>query len=253
MVVRRLGNGEVGLVALHGFTQQGRTFGELAGLLDHTVMAPDLPGHGATEVTPVTIDSTVGSLISVLESAGRPLPMLGYSQGGRLALLLALHRPDLVERLILVSASPGISGSVERASRRDLDERLAGHIEEVGIEVFIDEWLALPMFAGLKNRSAEWVARDRALRLENTAAGLAAALRGLGQGVQPHVGHRLRELRIPVLLIAGALDEKYRDLTYRMESTLPDATVSVFAGAGHAVIGEQPEAVAEVIRTFLPA
>ncbi len=253
MAVHTFGTGDPGLVALHGFTQHGGSFAEPAELLGHTVMAPDLPGHGSTEVAPVTIESALESVAIVLESVGRPLPLLGYSQGGRLALLLALHRPDLVQRLILVSASPGIAGAVERASRRDLDERLAGHIEEVGVEAFIDEWLALPMFAGLRNRPSEWLARDRALRIENTVRGLAGAVRGMGQGVQPYVGDRLSEVQMPVLLIAGALDHKYRDLAYQMGTTLPDATPSIIAGAGHAVIGEHPEAVVATIRTFLPA
>ncbi len=253
MVVHRYGDGEVGLVALHGFTQHGGSFRELAGLLEHTVLAPDLPGHGRTESTPVTIESALQGLVAAMEAIGRPRPVLGYSQGGRLALLLALHRPDLIERLILVSASPGISGSAARTSRRELDERLAGHIEEVGIEAFIDEWLALPMFAGLLHRPAEWIARDRAMRLENTAQGLADALRGMGQGVQPYVGDRLGEVQMPVLLIAGGRDDKYRDLAYRMGSALSEATVWVDPSAGHAVIGEQPDSVAGTIRSWLPA
>ena len=48
---------------------------------------------------------------------------------------------------------------------------------------------------------------------------------------------------MPVTLIAGERDAKFRAIAERMAAALPDATLHVVAGAGHAVQLEQPEAV----------
>ena len=53
-------------------------------------------------------------------------------------------------------------------------------------------------------------------RLRNTPAGLAAALRGLGTGVMEPLWDRLPELTIPVTLIVGERDEKFRALAAQM-------------------------------------
>ena len=50
---------------------------------------------------------------------------LGYSMGGRYALHVALRHPELVRRLVLVSATGGIDDPAERAARREGDEALA--------------------------------------------------------------------------------------------------------------------------------
>jgi 2-succinyl-6-hydroxy-2,4-cyclohexadiene-1-carboxylate synthase len=85
-------------------------------------------------------------------------------------------------------------------------------------------------------------------RLQNTPAGLARALRGLGTGALPSLWERLGELRAPVLLLAGERDRKFREIAARMAAALPDARVLAVPGAGHAAHLEAPEAVAEAIR-----
>jgi 2-succinyl-6-hydroxy-2,4-cyclohexadiene-1-carboxylate synthase len=99
--------------------------------------------------------------------------------GGRHALRLALDRPDLVERLVLIGASPGLADTGEREQRRAADDALATHLEQIGVAAFVDEWLAQPIFAGLPV-----AAQFRDERRTNTAAGLAASLRLAGAGAQ---------------------------------------------------------------------
>lgn len=250
---RRFGIGDPHLIALHGFTQHGGAFAELAALLDLTVTAPDLPGHGRTEVSPVTAGVAIDAVSAVIESIGPPVALLGYSQGGRLALQLALTRPELVSRLVLISTSPGISGTQQREERKKRDEALAGYVLSAGIDAFIDEWLALPMFAGLLRRQADWIRSDRRLRLENTAEGLAAALRGMGQGVQRYFGDELAGLGMPALFVAGADDPDYLDHATAMASAVPNGALSVVNGAGHSLVGEAPEAVSVAVRGFVGA
>jgi 2-succinyl-6-hydroxy-2,4-cyclohexadiene-1-carboxylate synthase len=171
---------------------------------------------------------------------------VGYSQGGRLCLQLALDRPDVVHRLVLVSASPGIADPTERAARHDADEKLAQDIEHDGIDAFLERWLAQPLFATLPRAQSGLEERRKA----NTVDWLTYQLRTLGQGVQPSNWDRLPELAMPVLLIVGELDEKYVDIAQRMADVIPDARVEVVAGAGHACHLEQPEVVAQLLASW---
>ena len=84
-------------------------------------------------------------------------------------------------------------------------------------------------------------------RRRNTAPGLAAALRGLGTGAMPSLWDRLGELPMPVELVVGARDDKFRAIAGRMAERLRDARVHVVEGAGHAVHLERPDAVADVL------
>ena len=249
--LRHLGDRPVGLVALHGFTQHGGSFEELASCLDVGVLAIDLPGHGASEIHPITFEVAVDVIGSVLESFSSPVAVLGYSQGGRIALGLVVAQPELVDRVVLVSASSGIEDSERREERRLSDGALADRIEEIGVPAFVDEWLGAGLFEALRRRPEEWRSRDRRIRLENTAAGLAAALRGIGQGAQPYLGRHLRDSPTPALLVVGERDAKYRSIAASMSAELPRSTIEVISDAGHSVIGEQPEAVAQVVNGFI--
>lgn len=251
MNLRLHGTEPAAFVALHGFTQHGAAFKELASYLGASVLAPDLPGHGSTEAHPASFSVAVDVVVSVLQSRPSPATLVGYSQGGRVALGVALSRPDLIEGLVLISASPGIEDPALRDARRAADDGLAGRIEEIGLAAFIDEWLSLSIFAGLGRRSAVWRASDRGLRLENTAAGLAGALRGMGQGAQPYLGAQLAGLSTPALFIAGGEDRRYVEYAEQMHGSAPRGVLRIVPGAGHALVGEAPEAVADLIGHFL--
>ncbi len=172
--------------------------------------------------------------------------LAGYSMGGRLALALALRRPERVRALVLVSASPGLAGPEDRAARRAADERLAARIEAIGVEAFAREWAAQPLFEGQPEAVAALAHEDR---LRRSAADHAAQLRGLGTGVMPPLWARLGELAMPVTLVVGARDARFRAVAERMAERLADAAIVVVPGAGHAVALEAPAAVAEAIDT----
>ncbi len=171
---------------------------------------------------------------------------VGYSMGGRLCLQLALDRPGLVERLALVSASPGIEDDATRDARRASDDELARDLERDGVESFLHRWLDQPLFAGLPSARAGLAQRIAA----NTIERLAHQLRELGQGTQPSNWDRLADLRVPVLLIVGERDAKYRDIAERMASRMSDARVETIASAGHACHLEEPAAVAHLLSTW---
>jgi 2-succinyl-6-hydroxy-2,4-cyclohexadiene-1-carboxylate synthase len=244
---------------VHGFTQSGRSWAPIVHLLagSHEVVTVDVPGHGGS--SRVRAGLTEGAEL-LGETAGRAA-YVGYSLGGRLCLHLALVAPELVERLVLVSTSPGIGDSGERASRSRADEALAGRLDgstsgggapPLDVGAFLDEWLSGPLFAHLSQEAA-----GRAARLENTPAGLAASLRLMGAGTQQPLWGRLRELTMPVLLVAGATDRRYAALAAESAAAIAAGgggrrvAVEIVAGAGHAVPFEEPDAFVRVLLEFL--
>ncbi len=167
--------------------------------------------------------------------------------GGRFCLHAALARPDLVERLVLISATAGLDDPADRAARRASDEALADHLLTVGVPTFLDEWLTLPLFAGLPPDRAHRSAREA-----NTAAGLASSLRLAGTGTQVPLWDRLADLTLPVLVVTGADDAKFTAVGRRVvESIGPNAELAVVEGAGHTVHLEQPDRFLGVLLPWL--
>jgi 2-succinyl-6-hydroxy-2,4-cyclohexadiene-1-carboxylate synthase len=248
--VRTVGTGPPVLL-LHGFTQTGACLGPLADDLarDHTVVLPDLPGHGGSGgVTGAGLWDTADLLADVVaDLSARPVVVVGYSLGGRTALHLALAHPDLVGALVLVGATAGIDDPDERAVRAASDDALADRIERVGVDAFLEEWLAQPLFAGLP----PWARFDDERR-SNTAAGLADSLRHAGTGRMDPLWDRLGSLDVPVRCLAGQRDAKFRALAERLAAAVgPTGAVGVIDGAGHAAHLEAPEAVVGQVRDVL--
>jgi 2-succinyl-6-hydroxy-2,4-cyclohexadiene-1-carboxylate synthase len=232
------------LVLLHGFTNTGASFNDLRAALPsrYRVIAPDIRGHGAAgEVRPITLE---GVLEDLAQLAPPQFELGGYSQGGRIALHAAFAMPDRVQRLYLLGASPGLDNAAARAERRRADEALACAAESSTIEEFVSRWARTPVLADQRPEVRADVMTDR---LRNTPEGLAAALRGLGTGALPSVWHRLRALSIPVELIVGERDVKFRTTAERMVELLPDARIHIVPDAGHAVHRENPLSVAAMI------
>lgn len=236
------------LVLIHGFAQTGRCWGPVADDLarDHEVVRIDAPGHGGS--APVRAD--LPTTAQLLAEAGGPAVYVGYSMGGRMALHVALDRPEVVQGLVLVGATPGIEDDEERAERQARDRRLAHRLRsggDEGLSAFVAEWLAQPLFAGLPG----W-ARFEEERQRNTADGLAASLELAGTGSQRPLWSGLRRLTMPVLLVAGADDTRYTDIAARMADTIgPHAQHVAIPDAGHTAHLEQPEPFIEVLRSWL--
>jgi 2-succinyl-6-hydroxy-2,4-cyclohexadiene-1-carboxylate synthase len=236
------------LVLLHGFTQTGRSWQPVLHALAarYRAVAPDLPGHGGFAHRRPASFAACDAYVRALAD-GR-FTLAGYSMGGRVALHAALSLGDRVARLVLIGASPGLAEAAERAARAAEDAALADRIEAIGLEAFVREWAAQPLFDGMPRGIAELVETDR---LRNTAPGLAAALRGLGTGVMPSLWERLGELAMPVELVVGERDEKFGEIAERMARRIDDAHVHVVAGAGHAAHLEAPDAIVEILRNQL--
>jgi 2-succinyl-6-hydroxy-2,4-cyclohexadiene-1-carboxylate synthase len=232
------------VVLLHGFTHTGASWDPVVAALaeSYRALAPDIRGHGsAADRVPVTIEGVLDDLAAV---APATYTLVGYSMGGRIALHAALALPARIDRLVLIGASPGIVDAAEREARRCADDRLADEIEGSSIEQFAARWAQTPVLGGQPPAVAAAVYGDR---LRNRPQGLARALRGLGTGALASLWHRLPEIEMPVVLVVGERDDKFRAIACDMASGLMDADVITVPGAGHAVHLEAPGAVAEVI------
>ncbi|WP_022928519.1 alpha/beta fold hydrolase [Patulibacter americanus] len=241
------------VLALHGFGGSSRSWDAVRDALPAGVVliAPDLRGHGtAAGRRPVDLRSTLTDLEGELAVAARDAPcgrvaLAGYSLGGRLALHLALARPELLEHVVLVSSTSGLEDEEERAARRAADEEQARFLEREGLEAFADRWATLPLWDGDPPAVR---AAQRAAIADGDAAGLAAALRGLGAGAVPAVGHRLATLATPLTVVVGGRDRRYRAIGARVLGLAAQpAGEVVVPDAGHGLLREAPAAVAAAL------
>jgi 2-succinyl-6-hydroxy-2,4-cyclohexadiene-1-carboxylate synthase len=245
------------LLLLHGFTGRGTSW------VSHTaafarsfrVVTVDLPGHGRSGVAApsrMTVERTADDLATILaRHHAVPASVLGYSLGARIALRLAVAHPDAVDRLVLESPSAGILDAGERAARRTADESLADRIEHDGIGDFVTAWEGNPIFATHAALAPALVARQRAIRLASDPAGLAASLRGAGQGAMEPLHDRLGEVTAPTLVIGGALDDRGRPRAEEVAAGIPGARLAILDGVGHTPHLEAPHRFRRLVLDFV--
>ena len=237
----------VPLALVHGFTQTRRSWAWLAERLAgaHQVVLVDAPGHGGSADHRLNLWSAGRELVRTVGEAD----LVGYSMGARICLHAALGTPTQVRRLVLVGATAGIADPEARAQRRADDLALAQSIEQGGnraLPELLERWLAQPLFRGLSPETAGL--QDR---LANTAAGLASSLRLCGTGTQQPLDERLGRLTIPVLLVVGERDAKFKVEAERLAACIPRAETAVVEGAGHACHLEQPEPFLDLVEGWL--
>lgn len=242
------------IVLLHGFTGSHESWAQVADRWsdDYWIVAPDLPGHGRTpapeDPQELAFPAAVGRLDALLSHISiDKAAVIGYSMGGRLALSWAVRSGQRIAALVLESASPGLDDAAERTQRQQHDRMLADAIEARGLSWFVPHWAGQPLF---HTQSAALRARDNKIRAAQNPFGLAQSLRGAGTGAQEPLWTHLSGLAMPVLLITGGLDSKFRVIAERMASAIPQARCISVAGAGHVVHGEQPDQFDELVRNF---
>jgi 2-succinyl-6-hydroxy-2,4-cyclohexadiene-1-carboxylate synthase len=232
-------------VFVHGFTQTSSSWKPIAARFaadGYEAIVVDAPGHG--DSTNIRADLRRGAdMLTALCGLG---VYIGYSLGGRLCMHAALMYPHLVRGLAVIGASPGIADESERAARRSADNKLADHIVDTGVDAFLDEWLARPLFAGMEIDDEQ-----RADRLRNTAEGLASSLRHAGTGAQGSLWPRLREMNMPVLTMAGELDLKFASIGRQIAASVPQGGSLEVPGAGHAAHLQDPEHVIARLTAWL--
>lgn len=233
------------VTCLHGFSQHGDTWEELIGLVGPKFrwLAPDL--------TATHLEDAVAEVLRLWDREGVSRShLVGYSQGGRLALYLASGHPERLQTLTAIGAHAGLEGAARRL-RLEQDHALAEQIEREGVDWFAGYWAARPIFNGLQRRGTAFLGRLDAGRRKNDPDRLAATLRGMGPGATAPFWDRLDRIQVPTMLLAGAEDPLYVDFATRLARAIPRARAVIVPRAGHAVHLEQPEATARLLADHL--
>jgi pimeloyl-ACP methyl ester carboxylesterase len=212
------------LVVLHG---NGGNLGALRYQIEffrsrREVIAIDSRGHGKSELGPgrLTYEQMADDVAVLLaQRHSAPADVIGWSDGGIVALLLALHHPAAVRRL----AVSGVNVSPDALSPADLTALTADlHNAEVKLA------------AG--DRSRPWKVIGQQLQLMIT---------------QPHLTPAdLARITAPVLLLAGEHDIFPEAYTRGIAAALPHAQVHIFPGADHGALQEVPDAFNATVMTF---
>jgi pimeloyl-ACP methyl ester carboxylesterase len=244
------------VVFLHAGIADQRAFTGVMELLspDVDVLAYDRRGFGATTYRRETHDP-VADLCAVLDAAGMDRAVLvGNSQGGQIALNVALTRPQRVSGLVLVA--PGVSGAPETAD------------DEIGADAAAI-WATLEAAEAAGDLDALNRGEIR-LWLDGPTAPegrIPGAIRQLVLDMNhialhaPHPGRereppdawsRLAEVGCPTLVVAGDLDLPHFASRCRfLVEHMPNARLEVMPGVAHLPALEQPEAFARLLRGFL--
>ena len=227
----------------------------------HTVIAPDFPGHGASEAA--AGDYSIGSLASGLRDLLLALgheraTLVGHSLGGGVAMQLSYQFPEMVERLVLVSSGglgPEVSPVLRAAALPGADLFIsvtAGPGEKVGS--MIGRGLAA---IGLRpNADVAELARGYASLGDpaRRAAFLDTLHAVVGtRGQRVHAGDRLYLAEaVPVLIVWGARDSiipvRHGEEAHRL---MPGSRLEVFQDVGHMPQLEAPGRLIAVLERFL--
>lgn len=254
----RTGEDGAAVVFLHGLFGQGKNFTQIAkGLTpDYQSLLMDLPNHGHSDWTTHLDYTEMADLIAEELRAGvaseGPVHLVGHSMGGKVAMVLALRHPELIDKLAVVDISPvsakGSMGEFEHlldslatldlealTSRREADEQLKEPISQSMTRGFLLQSLAR------ENGEFRWLSNLKLLRAELDVIGGFPDLSD-------------SEFTRPVLWVAGAespyIKDEHRPV---MRELFPRAHLLRLKDAGHWVHAEQPQAFISVLRHFFEA
>jgi len=238
---------------LHGFTGSPSSWDEVVARMpgDWTVLAPALVGHrGGPKCDPSHgFAAEVDRLADwIARKSPGPAHLVGYSLGARLALGMLVRHPKRFARATLIGLNPGLSDETQRKARVLVDEHWCELLETHGIDAFARAWQDQPLFASQRSLSAEVLAAQHQIRLDQDPRGLSCALRQLGLGAMPCWRSRLSDIEVPVHLVSGAQDEKFSALASDVAAQLARATVERVPGVGHNPVLESPALVAETLQ-----
>lgn len=241
---------------LHGLFGRGKNFTSIAKALEpeFSSLLVDLPNHGDSEWTEDfsyvdMADSVASTIAEVTDPDDLPVHLVGHSLGGKVAMVLALRHPELIDRLAVVDIAPTAGGSL------GVFEHLLSSLAELDLEQIESRSAA---DEALQEKIPEDAIRGFLLQnLRTTSAGYAwqpnltllhASLPTIGDF--PATGEATFDG--PVLWIAGEKsDYVSREDLPLMRSLFPRATLLTVKGSGHWVHSEKPQIFVSALQTFL--
>lgn len=223
----------------HGFAASSHMFASTvpAIVADHTAIVWDMPGHGRSEAPDdaeqYSVTGSLDLMLGLLDEAdAERAVVLGHSLGGYLSLQFALAHPDRVSGVVLVDTGPGYRNDAARDVWNEMASDYAVNLERHGLD-------GLPA-------SAELSAGRHA-----TAVGLAHTARRVLVQHDAHVIDGLPTIAVPTLVVVGERDEAFVKGSQYMAAKIPDATLVVIAGCGHAPPVTHPEPFNRALRAYI--
>lgn len=222
------------LVLLHGGMSDGTGWGmQVPALAEQFhLYVPDRRGHGRTPDTdaPFSYDAMADETVAFVEAVvGGPAHLVGWSDGGIVALLVALSRPDLVDRQVVI----GTNFHHDGLNPADLDLGEGPDDPEVAMMKMLYVANAVD---GEEHWPVYYAKTSRMWREEPT---LTVA--------------DLARITAPTLVMAGDDEPVPLAHTCALYEALPTSELFVVPGASHGVPLEQPELVNAAIGRFLTA
>lgn len=245
MVVRVSGEGPA-LICVHGFTTTSEFWKEQVAefSLDHTLIRPNLPGHGVSP-HPQTRDYTIDAFARDIELLFEHFRLdravlVGLSMGGTIAQRFAVDNPERLDGLVLVGATPHGLGPDVNA------ENVLSAIDKAGVARSSQDVIE-KSFASVAPRSLVEFAKREVVQTPDFVA--RAAIRSLNAADSRSW---LESIKVPTLVVVGEDDI----ITPPQESKqladgIPSAELRIIEKAGHFPMLEQPAAFNPMLRKFL--
>jgi pimeloyl-ACP methyl ester carboxylesterase len=259
---RRGGQGSV-LLLLHGIAGSSLTWVPAMSLLqsDYTVLAPDFPGHGASEKPPG--DYSLGNLASAMRDFLNLLgidraTVVGQSFGGGVALQFAYQFPERCERLVLVDAG-GLGREVNWILRL---ATLPGaeYVMPALFPASVGNWgdSVVKFFGGRGFPNAQAVEMWRSYKSLTEGESRRAFVRTIRSVIDPGgqsvsaVDRLYLTAHMPTLIVWGDHDRIIPlDHAYKAHAAIPNSRLEVMEGVGHYPHVEEPVRFVEILRDFL--
>ena len=197
----------------------------------HRVIAPERRGHGRTADArgPITYEAMAEDMAAFMDALGVPQAhLVGYSDGANIGMLLAIHRPELVRRLVLVSGNFNATGMTRQfivRMRRATADGFAPELAEAHRRLSPDG----------REHWAVVFEKLRRMMLE-----------------EPAITHdELARIQSPTLVLAGDNDSVSVEHTTELFRAIPEARIRIVPGGSHGLLAEQLELCNRAIIEFL--
>ena len=259
----RVGGKGPAVVLIHGFTQTGEMWGDVAVDLsqDFTVIAPDLRGigestapHGASFAKSVQAQD-IATVAKALE-VDRFHAVIGHDIGSMVAYAFAAQFPDQTDRLVLMEAPlPGVPPWDEiRANPRAWHLNFHGPTAEALVagreRIYLDRfWTGFSSDPALFPEEMRTHYARRYAEPGVMAAGM-ANFAALGQDAEENAVFSDSLLTMPVLAVGGEVGQA-RLVAMQAEMVAENVTAVAVPGAAHWLTEEAPQATLEILRSFL--
>jgi pimeloyl-ACP methyl ester carboxylesterase len=223
------------VLLLHGGTTDSTWWGEVIPALErhHTVIAMDSRGHGRSSFDdrPITYRMMANDTIALLDHLGiAAADIVGWSDGGIIALDIALRRPERLHRVVAYGAN------FDQSGYRTGDDHAP---PSRGFQIFQNEY---------PRRYQEQSPHPERWDELNTVMQQLYA-------VEPNWTHgQMRSIQTPILVLDG-LEEEVIDIDHArlLAELLPNGTLELMPGTGHFAMIDQPAEFSRIVVDYLDA